>query len=59
MSKNNKSLFDDYKKFERILKINPDNNVLDTSTEDFLAPTTLIPLLIHAIKKGYSRISYS
>lgn len=51
MSKNNKSLFDDYKKFERILKINPDNNVLDTSTEDFLALTTLIPLLIHAIKK--------
>lgn len=37
MSKNNKSLFDDYKKFERILKINPDNNVLDTSTEDFFS----------------------
>ncbi len=44
-----KSLFEDYKKFERIAKnYVPNSTELDTSSEYFLAPTTLIPLFCFA-----------
>lgn len=49
-SKNNmKSLYQDYRKFEKIAKkFNRKSSTLDTSSEYFLAPTTLIPLTCFA-----------
>lgn len=44
-----KSLYQDYKKFEKIAKkFNKKSSTLDTSAEYFLAPTTLIPLTCFA-----------
>lgn len=43
------SLFDDYKKFERIVKkYSKGSKILDLSNERFIAPTTMIPLLCFA-----------
>lgn len=45
-----KSLYQDYRKFEKIAKkFNRESSTLDISSEDFLAPTTLIPLTCFAI----------
>lgn len=38
------SLYDDYKKFEKLVKNYDGSSILDASTESFLAPTTITPL---------------
>lgn len=46
------SLYYDYKKFEKIMKeVKPSSRFIDTTNEDFLAPTTLIPLLCEQKKR--------
>lgn len=46
------SLYYDYKKFEKIMKeVKPSSRFIDTTKEDFLAPTTLIPLLCEQKKR--------
>ncbi len=48
-------LFKDYKKYETIVK-NYDGKTLDTSKYNFLAPTTLIPLLAFTMKEKITDI---
>lgn len=52
------SLYDDYKKFERIIKrYEWGSSSLDVSNERFLAPTTLIPLLCFSKNNNISNIA--
>lgn len=44
------TLKDDYEKLIKIKENHMTNNVIDTTNEKFLAPTTLIPLIYHAQK---------
>lgn len=50
------SLLDDYKKFERIMNRHDGSKELDTSSEYFLAPTTLIPLLCEINRRKISKV---
>ena len=52
-----KSLYQDYRKFEKIAKkFNRESSTLDISNEDFLPPTTLIPLT--CLQEQMNRINY-
>ena len=52
-----KDLLSDYKKFERIVKAyKNDSQVLNTSMESFLAPTTLLPLLCFVRNRNINKI---
>ena len=46
------SLYNDYKKFEKIMRNYDGSNVLDTSDEYFLPVTTVIPLLCEIEKRN-------
>ena len=50
------SLYNDYKKFERIVKRYDGSGIIDLSTQKFLAPTTLIPLLCFITKNEIDEI---
>ncbi|MDR3292066.1 MAG: hypothetical protein LBT10_07975 [Methanobrevibacter sp.] len=50
------SLYDDYKKFEKIMKEYDGTSIIDTSKHSFLAPTTLIPLLCQIREKEINKI---
>ena len=51
-SGNMQSLYQDYEKFEKIMKkVKSTSKTIDTTGENFLAPTTLIPLLCEQEKR--------
>lgn len=52
----NKSLFDDYLKYERIIKNYDGSGYMDISKEKFIAPTTLIPLIRYLWKNNIENV---
>jgi len=56
MTIKNKSLFDDYLKYERIIKQYDNSKQMDITNEEFIAPTTLIPLIRYLWKNNIDDI---
>lgn len=51
------NLYENYKVFEEIINNHDGSEYIDTSSHDFLAPTTVIPLLCESRKRGVKRIT--
>ncbi|RAP46463.1 MAG: hypothetical protein BZ136_07595 [Methanosphaera sp. rholeuAM74] len=56
MTIKNKNLFNDYLKYEKIIKENSGSQRLDIHNEEFIAPTTLILLLRYVMKNNITDI---